>query len=121
MPNEPGVPWHFFLQSRFVGCSDAKGKGAFLAIDVRNIQQESPIVATIHGLVEISSGAALPVVTEFAGQLNIQSRELSLQQAHPAKAWAGQISENGRVMVLREAGQAKLIHLVHEQTLAQLV
>src|SRR5689334_1568458 len=121
IPSEPVVPWHSFLKSRFVESLHSNGTSASLAIVVQTIQQQSQILADIRGLVELSSGSSLPVVSAFVGQLNLESRELSIHQAHPQKAWNGQISENGRVMVLREAGQAKPIHLVHEETLAQLV
>jgi hypothetical protein len=115
------MPWHSFLTSRFVESLQSKGKSVSLAIVVRTIQQQSQILANIHGLIELSSGLSLPVISDFVGQLNLESRELSIHQAHPQIAWNGQISENGRVMLLREAGPSKPIHLVHEQTLAQLV
>ena len=121
IPSEPGVPWHSFLKSRFVESLHPTGKSASLAIVVQTIQQQSQILADIQGLVELSSGSSLPVVSDFVGQLNLESRELSIHQAHPQKVWIGEISENGRVMALREVGQSKPIHLVHEQTLAQLV
>jgi hypothetical protein len=83
--------------------------------------QKSQEHSDLKGWIEIASGGSLPVVFPFDGVLHLETREISVQQAHPVKAWTGQISENGRVMVLREAGQAKPMHLVHEQTLAQLV
>jgi hypothetical protein len=61
------------------------------------------------------------VIFPFDGVLNLETREISIHQAHPEKSWAGQISANGRVMVLQETSQAKPIHLVHEETLAQLI
>ena len=121
IPADLGVPSHSFLKSRFVESLQPTGKSPFLAIVVQAIQLQSQILADIQGLVELSSGSSLPVVSDFVGQLNLESRELSIRQSQPGKIFSGDLSENGRVMVLRQAGQAKQIHLVHEQTLAQLV
>jgi hypothetical protein len=121
IPSEPGVPWHAFLKSRFVETRQSSEKSPSIAIVVQAIQQRSPILADIAGLVELSSGSALPVVSAFVGQLNLETREFSIRQSQPDKILSGQLSENGRVMILREAGQSKQMHLVHEPTLAQLV
>jgi len=83
--------------------------------------QKSLVHSDLKGLIELSSGASLPVIFQFDGVLNLETREISIQQAHPEKSWAGQISTNGRVMVLQEVGRAKPIHLVHEETLDQLI
>jgi len=121
IPSEPGIPWYSFLQSRFVQYPPPAAKIPAVAVVVQTIQQSSQILADIQGLVELSLGSSLPVVSAFVGQLNLESREFLIRQAHPEKSWSGQLSENGRVMVLREAGRAKPMHLIHEQTLAQLV
>jgi hypothetical protein len=71
--------------------------------------------------VEVSSLASLPVVFEFAGILNLETREITIRQAQPDKTYDGRISENGRVMTLHEAGRPKPLHLVHEQTLEELI
>jgi hypothetical protein len=121
IPIAPGVPWHSFLASRFVEPRHFAGKGASLAIVVQAIQQQGPIAAGVLGLVELFKDSALPVVSAFEGQINLESREFSIRQSEPGKSFSGQISENGLVIVLHAAGQTKPIHLVHEQTLGQLV
>lgn len=115
IPNDAGVSWPQFLSARFV-----QSNGSF-AIVVQSIVQRSRAHCELKGLVEISSNGSLPVIFIFDGVLNLESREISIHQAQPEKAWEGQISENGRVMMLREVGSAKAIHLIHEQTLEQLI
>jgi hypothetical protein len=115
IPNAPGVSWTQFLGARFVHSS-----GSF-AVAVQSTVQKSQEHSDLKGLIEISSGGSLPVIFPFDGVLNLETREISIQQAQPQKAWVGQISENGRVIVLREIGQTKPIQLIHEQTLEQLV
>ena len=117
IPNETGVSWTQFLGERFVHL----GSSSAFAIVVQSIAQKSPGHADLKGLVELSSGPSLPVVFPFEGALNLETRECSLHQTNPEKLWDGEISENGRVMILRDPGQAKLMHLVHEPTLVQLV
>lgn len=112
--NDAGVKWPQFLAGPFVQ------PGGSFAIVVQSIVQTSQEQSELKGMIEISSGASLPVIFPFAGVLNLETREIALQQAHPEKSWAGQISTNGRVVMLQEAGQAKPIHLVHEQTLDEL-
>jgi hypothetical protein len=119
IPNEPHVHWHSFLRGRFIGSLPERNKT--LAIALQAVEQQSPVHAAMRGWVELSSGGALPVVSEFAGVLSLETREVSLRQTQPDKEYTGQISENGRVMVLRVSGQAKPIHLVHEETLAELL
>ena len=92
-----------------------------LGVVVERIVQKSPGHCDLQGLIELSSGGSLPVVFPFQGVLNLESRELTIQQAQPEKRWGGALSENGRVMTLLEVGQSKLVHLVHESTLEQLV
>ena len=115
IPNEPGVSWLSFLGARFV---EASGE---LAVAVQNMEQKSQGHFELTGLIELSSGGSLPVVYPFTGVLNLETREISIQQTQPAKHWSGPLSENGRVMTLLEVGQAKPVHLVHEPTLEQLV
>lgn len=119
IPNDPGVSWLHFLTGRFVGTSARSG--ASLAIVVQAFGQQDLGNAGLRGLVEVSSRSSLPVVFEFTGALNLETREITIHQTQPDKIYSGQISENGRVMTLRESGHAKPIHLVHEETLAQLV
>jgi len=121
IPNDPGVRWPHFLRARFTGPLSHTKRDASLAIVVQAIAQQSQEHADLRGLVEVSSRSSLPVVFEFAGVLNPETREISIRQTQPDKTYDGQISENGRVMTLREAGHSKPIHLVHEETLAQLV
>ncbi len=113
--NDPGVSWPQFLGARFV-----QSDGSF-AVVVQGVVQKSQAHCELKGLIEISSNGSLPVIFTFDGVLNLETREISIHQAQPEKAWSGQISENGRVMTLSAAGQAKPIHLIHEQTLEQLI
>jgi hypothetical protein len=121
LPNGPGLSWHHFLAGRFVGTPGRPGGAASFACVVGNIQAQEPGIAEIRGWIEQSSGPALPIVSEFVGVLNLETREISFQLAQPATAYNGQISENGRVMVLRQTGQARPLYLVHEETLAELI
>ena len=114
IPNEPGVSWLAFLGGRF-----AAADGTFAVLVQRMAQRGH--TSDLEGLIELSAGGSLPVVYPFTGALNLEFREISLQQTHPEKRWAGQLSENGRVMTLHEVGQAKPLHLVHETTLEQLL
>jgi hypothetical protein len=121
IPNDPGVSWTHFLTARFVGPLPQAGREVAMAIVSQAIMQQSQGHANLRGLVEVSSRSSLPVVFEFVGALNLETREITIHQTQPDKIYGGQISENGRVMTLREAGHSKPIHLVHEETLAQLV
>jgi hypothetical protein len=121
IPNDPRVSWTGFLGGRFVGALPTAGRDASLAIVVQAFAHQGPEHAQLRGLVEVSSRSSLPVVFEFAAVLNLETREITIRQAEPDKTYEGQISENGRVMTLREPGRPKPIYLVHEETLAQLV
>lgn len=121
IPNDPGVSWHHFLRSRFASAPPAVAGRTSLAVVVQSLEQRSPFHAEWRGLVELASGSSLPVVSEFHGELNLETREFSLQQSQPERHYSGQISENGRVMVLQQSGQSKAVHLVHDETLAELV
>jgi hypothetical protein len=119
--NEPGVHWHHFLTARFLGLLPHARKNTSLAITVQIIEQQSPIHVVLRGLIELSYEKALPVVSEFHAERNLETREISIHQSQPDKHLSGQFSENGRLLVVREIGQSKPIHLVHEETLAELV
>jgi hypothetical protein len=121
IPNASGVSWTQYLTARFAGPFPQAGRGAELAIVVQTIVQPIQQHAGLCGLVEVSSRASLPVVYGFTGVVNLETREISIHQTQPDKIYTGQLSENGRVMTLRETGHSKPIHLVHEDTLAQLV
>ena len=124
--NEPDVVWHHFLRSRFIGQLPAREGGAGFAVVVQTIEQQSESHAELRGCVEYFSGPSLPVVFEFVGILQIETRELSIQEAQPnqPRNYAGQFSENGRVLTLRsrdaEQRAGKPFQLIHEETLAAL-
>lgn len=120
-PNDPGVQWHHFLGGRFIGPSPRTAKNTSLALVAQTIDQQSPIHATLRGLIELSSGGSLPIVTEFVGELNLETREISIHQPRPDMHYTGRFSENGRVLVLRANEESKSAHLVHEETLAKFV
>jgi hypothetical protein len=119
IPNDVGVSWHHFLGGRYVGPFRQADKS--LAIVARTIEQQTQEHAELRGLVEMASGSSLPLVFEFIGALNLETREIVIDQPHSGMRFSGHISANGRVMVLREDGQARPLHLVHEETLAELV
>ena len=119
IPNDPGVAWHHFLVGRFIGLlADRK---TALALTIQTVEQRSEIHAVLVGLIELSVGRALPVVTEFTGELNLESREISVHQSSSDRHYSGHFSENGRVIILRGNGQSKPIYLVHEDTLSQFL
>ncbi len=126
LTNEPDVVWHHFLRARFVGQLPAREGGAGFAVVVQTIAQQSESHAELRGSVEYFSDPSLPVVFEFVGVLQIETRELSIQEAQPnqPRNYAGQFSENGRVLTLRprdaEQRAGKPFHLIHEETLAAL-
>jgi hypothetical protein len=121
IPNDPGVIWTQFLGARFVGQMPQTGRDASLAVVVQSVERQSPEHAHLRGLIEISSHSSLPVVFEFVAVLNLETREITIRQGQPDLIYSGQFSENGRVMTLRQAGHSKPLHLVHEETLANLV
>jgi hypothetical protein len=125
--NEPNVAWHHFLRSRFIGRVPDRDRIASLAVVVHTIAQQSESDAVLRGIMERSWDASVPVVFEFTGLLHLDARELSIEELHPnrpGRNYAGQLSENGRVMTLRElladGGSSKAFHLIHEGTLALL-
>jgi hypothetical protein len=126
IPNEPNVTWHQFLMARFVGGLPEGKAGAFLALAVQRITQQSATHAEIAGLLEYGSGASLPVVVECNGTIDLETRDISIHEstADP-KSFVGRVSKNGRVITLHlssgSGSKSKPVHLVHEETLAQLV
>jgi len=121
IPAEPGTPWRSFLKSRFVESPAAKDETLSLAIVFETVRQHSHSQTDLVGLMEFWQGSALPVVLGFVGQLNLENREFSIRQDQSGENLTGQISENGLVMTLREASQAKLMHFMHHQALEQFV
>jgi hypothetical protein len=126
--NEPAVAWHHFLRSRFVGRLLAAGGETGFAVAVQAIAQQSEFEAELRGCVEYFSDPSFPVVFEFVGMLQIETREISIQETPLNRAprnYAGQFSENGRVLTLRllgaERSAAKAFHLIHEETLTALL
>lgn len=145
--NEPHIEWHHFLRSRFAGGLPGRG-GAELVVAVQTVVQQSEIQAELRGSMEyFPERGALPVVFDFVGSVQLDNREVILremhshgqavqlrapalqaqEQAHDGRIYAGQISENGRVMTLQavaadgRTAQSKPFHLIHEDTLAELL
>ena len=127
IPNDPGVPWHHFIRSRFIGRLPDRGRDASLAVVVHTVTQQSETHAELRGMMEYTVDASLPVLFEFAGSLALDTREISLQEVHlhqPGRECTGHYSENGRVMTLRlisgGGNPSKTFSLIHEGTLALL-
>ena len=124
MPNGANVTWHHFLSSRFVG--ELPGEGdTFLALQVQRIIQQSATHAEIEGLIEYGSGESLPVVVEWNGTVDLETRDISIHESSQSdKSYVGRFSENGRVFTLCSVSatgrKSKPLHLIHEGTLAQL-
>ncbi len=125
--NEPNVEWHHLLRSRFVGQLPAREGGTGIAVVVQSIVQQSEAQAELRGCMEYFSGRSLPVVFDFVGSLQIETRELVIREPRPnlpERTYSGQLSENGRVMTLHahlpEGRTSKPIHLIHDDTLAEL-
>ncbi len=126
--NEPNVAWHHFLRSRFVGRSLVGDGETGFAVAIQAVAQQSEFEAELSGCVEYFSDPAFPVVFEFVGMLQIETREISIQETplnRVPRNYAGQFSENGRVLKLRmlgaERSAGKAFHLIHEETLAALL
>ncbi len=127
MPNEGNITWHYFIRSRFIGELKKGRERTFLAIDIQTVSLESPLHVDLRGLLEYSTGSALPVVFEITGTVNLENRDVRIDDAlsnAPEKSYAGSFSENGRVLSLRslapERAHAKPLLLVHEGTLREL-
>lgn len=125
--NNPGIPWHHFLQARFVGLLPDRGRDALFAIVVQAVAQQSEDHADLRGVTEYAVGSSLPVVVEFTGSLMLDTREISVQEqqlTQPGRNFSGQFSENGRVIAMRfhlvGGKPTKPFHLIHEETLAML-
>ena len=146
--NEPHVVWHHFLRSRFAGRLPGRGRASELVVAVQTVVQQSEIQAELRGSLEyFLEKGALPVVFDFVGSVQLDSREVILREMHsngravqmraPApqsqeqeqdgRIYAGQISENGRVMSLQAVAadgrtpKSKPFHLIHEDTLTELL
>ena len=127
IPNNPEIPWHHFIRSRFVGRLPERDRDASLAIAVHTVTQQSETHADLRGVMEYAVGSSLPVVFEFVGSLLLDTREISVQEQHlnqPVRNYSGQFSENGRVMTLRlhpaDGKPSKQFHLTHKDTLDML-
>ena len=127
MPNETNVTWHHFVSSRFIGQASRKAGGTSLAIDIQSVALVSYLDAELRGLLEYSTTSALPVVFEFTGTLNLETRDVFINNAHegdPERSYAGSFSENGRVLTLRSLAPgeppSKPLQLIHEGTLQEL-
>jgi hypothetical protein len=125
--NDPNVAWHHFLRSRFTGRPPGRDRTASVTVLIHTIAQQSESDAGLRGLIEYTWDASVPVVFEFTGSLLPDTRELSIEELHPGqpgRIYSGQLSENGRVMTLREqlpgGGTSKAFHLIDEGTLALL-
>jgi hypothetical protein len=141
--NEPHVAWYDFLVSRFAGHLPGRGGGQELVVAVQTAAQRTELQAEMRGTLEYYlERGALPVVFDFVGSLQLDTREvilrelpantLAVQLQAPAPSelegrfYAGQISENGRVMSLQavaadgRTAKSKPFHLIHEGTLSEL-
>lgn len=126
MPNEADVTWVRFVRSRFVG---GQGRGAAsLTVDILAATQQSGSHAALAGLLEYATDASLPVVFEFVGTLDLETREVLLDDPCgdlSERSYSGRLSENGRVLTLRSRypGKAhgKPLHLIHEDTRRDLL
>ncbi len=125
--NGPNVAWHHFLRSRYTGRRPARDGMTGVAVVIQTIVQQSESHADLGGWMEYFSDPSLPIVFEFTGTLQLETREFSIHEPHsnqPERTYSGQLSENGRVMTLRAllpgSGAAKPFHLIHEGTLAEL-
>ena len=88
---------------------------------MQSIAPQSEEHAEVRGLLELIAGTSLPLVSEFVGVLNLESREISIHDANQGRHFSGQISENGRVIVLRQKSHARPIHLIDEATLQEMI
>lgn len=127
MINEGNVTWHQFVQARFVNRQSNRKGHTSLSIDVQTVSQESHSHAALRGLLEYSTDSSLPIVFEFIGALDLDTRDVRIDDGHgnnPERSYEGRLSENGRVLTLRSRmpgkTQAKPLHLVHEGTVQEL-
>ncbi|MHA3774579.1 lysozyme inhibitor LprI family protein [Verrucomicrobiota bacterium sgz303538] len=126
MSNEGKATWHNFVRSRFVGQRSDRNGTTSVTIDIQSVSLESSSHAELQGLLEYSADSALPVVFEFIGTLDLETREVLIDnhENNPERRYSGRFSENGRVLELRsrEPGkaQAKQLHLIHEATISEL-
>jgi hypothetical protein len=112
--------------SRFTGQAPGAKSDASLALVVQMVSQQSATHAELSGLMEYGHGSSLPVVFECTGTVDLETRDLSIHEANQGeRSYVGRFSENGRVIslssLLATGRKSKPFHLVHEDTLAQLV
>ncbi|RYH52646.1 MAG: hypothetical protein EON54_14355 [Alcaligenaceae bacterium] len=127
MPNPDNVTWHHFVRSRFVCNKQNETNATSLAIEIASASLESHSHASLSGLMELSANAALPVVYQFSGTLDLENREVRLDDGHPEhpeRVYIGSFSTNGRVLTLRAHHSGKIpskeLYLIHEPTLMDL-
>lgn len=126
MSNEGNATWHSFVRSRFVGRRSDRSGTTSVTIDIQSASLESSSHAELQGLLEYSADTALPVVFEFIGTLDLETREVLIDnhENSPERRYSGRFSENGRVLelTLQAPGkaQAKQLHLIHEPTIGEL-
>ena len=120
MPNAANVTWAHFVQARFV----AEDRKTAFAVEIQEVALQSPIHASVKGMLEHGSRGSLPVVLEFTGTLDLESRELTIRDLSHTQTYAGRFSENGRVLTVesttRGRGTARPMYLIHEGTRQEL-
>lgn len=114
--NQPTEQWYHFLVARFVGSLKRAG---WFAVLVRGAVQRGPAEAEISGILEQADQTSLPVVLDFVGSVNLETREVVISDSNEGR-YRGQFSANGRVMTLRKDGTGQELRLVHEETLRYL-
>ena len=126
MTNEGNVTWHQFVRSRFIG-QRSNRSDTFLTVDIQGVSLQSSSHAVLQGLLEYSADSSLPVVFEFVGTLDLDSREVLIhsgQEDNPERSYEGRFSENGRVLELRMRtpgkSRSKPLHLINETTIREL-
>jgi hypothetical protein len=120
MPNTANLTWAHFVRARFV----AEDRKTAFAVEILEVALQSPIDATVKGMLEQGARGSLPVVYEFLGTLDLESRELTIRDQADAQSYAGRFSENGRVLTLELTtggrGTGRPMHLIHEGTRQEL-
>ncbi len=128
IPIDSDAPWHRFVRARFSGWLGNGRDSRRFAVEVHGAAQQSGAHADLSGLLEYGGGAALPVIYEFTGTLDLETREVRFGDAGAGAAdrsYTGRFSENGRVLTLQSNGaggqQGKPVHLIHEGTRRDLL
>jgi hypothetical protein len=125
--NAPGVSWHTFVMSRFAGHMDSRAGDTSIAIEMQSATQPSSSHAELRGLFEYRVGASLPLVFEIVATLDLETREVRIDDAQGSeeRSYTGRLSENGRVLSLRSRAPgkstSKALHLVEESTRRELL